>query len=253
MRVDEKELAELGLVINPDNPNEAISARDLADAEPNEDWDVARLARYVAERFTAVTQCEEQILVLTRRTADETFRAGHALHFAQAKLKTTKAWRAWLLENRIPVTTAWEAVEVYRRAKTPEAVAGLTAGEAKQKFGIQKPRKPASHGRPANKKRDEVALITRQGGKKSRGDHLPATEGCGTPNNTTNNAEDGGSISTLPPLPADFHPTDADHTTAIAFVEATGGWTRAAQVFQAEWLRRPDAHETASTDVFEEI
>jgi hypothetical protein len=61
------------------------------------------------------------------------------LTLAQPKVKESGLnWTEWLKERNIPRTTAWEAMQLYERAKKVEAIADLMPTEAKQKFGVVK-------------------------------------------------------------------------------------------------------------------
>lgn len=71
------------------------------------------------------------------------FRAGEWLSLARNKFKAEGRgkWTAFLKEYGIPRTTGWEAQTLFQRAKTEEAVGGMTPTEAKQKFKVVKPKK----------------------------------------------------------------------------------------------------------------
>lgn len=71
------------------------------------------------------------------------FRAGEWLSLAHKKFKSEGRgkWTAFLKEYCIPRTTGWEAETLFQRAKTEEAVGGMTPTEAKRKFKVVKPKK----------------------------------------------------------------------------------------------------------------
>lgn len=71
------------------------------------------------------------------------FRAGEWLSLARKKFKAEGRgkWTAFLKEYGIPRTTGWEAETLFQRAKTEEAVGGMTPTEAKRKFKVVKPKK----------------------------------------------------------------------------------------------------------------
>lgn len=71
------------------------------------------------------------------------FRAGEWLSLARKKFKAEGRgkWTAFLKEYGIPRTTGWEAETLFQRAKTEEAVNGMTPTEAKRKFEVVKPKK----------------------------------------------------------------------------------------------------------------
>lgn len=74
------------------------------------------------------------------------FRAGEWLSLARKKFKTEGRgkWTAFLKEYGIPRTTGWEAETLFQRAKTEEAIGGMTPTEAKRKFKVVKPKKKAT-------------------------------------------------------------------------------------------------------------
>ena len=48
-------------------------------------------------------------------------------------------WGRWLKEHDLKRTTAWEAIELYQRAGSEEAIANLTPSQAKKRYGIGRP------------------------------------------------------------------------------------------------------------------
>ena len=88
----------------------------------------------------------ESIAAIGRTSAVELFRAGRALSIAKGKLKVTKGWEQWLKDNKLPKTTAFEAVKLFTRAKTETAVASMSITTAKIRYGVAKTKAP----RPPN-------------------------------------------------------------------------------------------------------
>jgi len=86
---------------------------------------------------------------LRKRTAVEVFRLGRELATLQDQLKAEGRWVTWLVEKSISRTSAWEAVELFRRARTEEAVRSLDVTTAKKQFGIVKDR-PERKSTPAS-------------------------------------------------------------------------------------------------------
>jgi hypothetical protein len=66
------------------------------------------------------------------------FRLGRWLSQAHDRLLNDGRgkWTAFLAENEVPRTTAWEAMELFRRAGSEEAVSRMTPTEAKRHFGV---------------------------------------------------------------------------------------------------------------------
>jgi hypothetical protein len=73
------------------------------------------------------------------------FRLGELLCLARTKCKG-RNWGKLLDQYQIARTSDWEARELYSRAQTEEAIAGLSKAEALKKFKIRRPKKslPAS-------------------------------------------------------------------------------------------------------------
>lgn|GEM_PF-3543975 len=69
------------------------------------------------------------------------FRSGHALAIARQKVKSERwgEWGRWQEEHNLKRTTAWEAIQLYERAGSEEAIANLTPSQAKRRFGIGTP------------------------------------------------------------------------------------------------------------------
>lgn len=128
----QNEMATCDLVPDPQNPAQAVPID--REAVPDDTWDLDRLAKYAA---TGIAQVE----LLERRSTIPTFRAGRALAIAQEKLKADRGWVEWLKAHNISRTTAWEAVELFKRAGSEEAITDMTLTQAKIKFKITRSRK----------------------------------------------------------------------------------------------------------------
>jgi hypothetical protein len=138
--ITESDLHKMGIMIDPSNPTKAIRINDgTENAAPDETWEIERLADYAIKGLEQAKVFEVEANLVARKSTVQLFRAGHALHILQEKLKGDSQWCSWLKEHRIPRTNAWEAIQLFIRAKTESAVTDLTPGEAKQKYGISKP------------------------------------------------------------------------------------------------------------------
>jgi hypothetical protein len=133
---DERELAEYGMAIDPDNPNRAILVAELRQATPSETWDEARLTSYIVVSLAEADEYEKQATALSRRSTAMIYRAGHALSILAPRLKAERRWCPWQAEHGIARTTAWEAIKLFERAPSEQAIALLTSSEAKQQYGI---------------------------------------------------------------------------------------------------------------------
>ena len=136
---NEAELSKLGLMIDPNDPTKAVPLAKIIEEIPDESWSLDRLAAYVSGKLGESKDFETQARVIARKSTLVVFRAGRALCIARKKAKEQKIkWTVWLEERNIPRTNDFEARELFKRAKTEEAVAGLTLTQAKKKFCIPK-------------------------------------------------------------------------------------------------------------------
>jgi len=93
---------------------------------PSASWSLKRLADYTTSALGIIRHAG-------RRMATQTYRIGQALYYAKKKILN---WDAWLKEHDIPPVTAWEAIKLFEAVESEEELAGLTATEAKIKYGI---------------------------------------------------------------------------------------------------------------------
>lgn len=180
----------------------------------------------------ASTQSVTAIRLLRKCTKD-IYDAGGILLEAQRLLKADRGWRASLKRSGIAHNTAWEAIELYRRTgDDTERIFAMSPTKAKKALGIYKNRVNQNEG-------FETGESTDADSDKSGLERSGQPRRSPTPKSaTTRNAKPDASQSevTLPPSPTDtFVLTDAEHDAVTKFVEAIGGWNRAAQVFQAAW------------------
>jgi hypothetical protein len=131
----------LGLSINPDNPTQAIPVEAQSELIPDDSWNLERLGTYAATGLNEAARLQKEFLQLGRRSTVQIFRSGRALAIAQRKVKSEKwgEWGRWLATHNIKRTTAWEAIQLYERAGSEEAIAKLAPSEAKRRHGIGKP------------------------------------------------------------------------------------------------------------------
>ncbi len=131
----------LGLSINPDDPTQAIPVEAQSGSIPDDSWDLERLGIYAETGLNEANRLLRESVQLGRRSTVQIFRAGWALSIARRKVKAQKwgEWGRWLEEHNIKRTTAWEAIQLYERAGSEEAIAKLAPSEAKRRYGIGKP------------------------------------------------------------------------------------------------------------------
>ncbi len=126
------------------------------DATPDDSWSLDDLRTYALSRLNEAS-------ILARRSTAQTYRAGRALSLAKNKLKTLKAWGKWQQEHDLPRTSVWEAVELFRKAPSEEAIEHLTPQKAKEQFGIVKKRPHVGNGITRKRKgKDDPATQPRQ-------------------------------------------------------------------------------------------
>lgn len=129
-------------------PNAKGTRMSIA-GSPSSDWSLEDLAAYVQAR-------QNGLAALAKKSTVEVFKAGHALSIVKAKVP---GYMNWLKENQIKVTTAWEAVTLFEKAGSEEAIKGLTLTQAKKHFGVIRPRKDkAAKKVPPPKEPESVSL-----------------------------------------------------------------------------------------------
>lgn len=135
VKVTNKDLNKWNLEIDPLDENNLVHKPTSGDT-PNDQWDLERLSEYARGSIDLSRS-------LARKSTIERFRAGHALSLAKAKLKGGKkgTWCRWLKDQNISRTLAWEALKLFERAGSEEAIVNLDITRAYQKYRITKPPK----------------------------------------------------------------------------------------------------------------
>jgi hypothetical protein len=132
-RVTEEDLQALGLTAEG---GEVVPLPD----SPDGSWGLDRLRAYAVGQLEQSKGCERQAVALSKKSAVHLYRAGHAFALIRQRLKGEKAWMDWLRGNRLAYATVTQAIQVYERAASEEAVAHLSITDAKEQFGIIKPK-----------------------------------------------------------------------------------------------------------------
>jgi hypothetical protein len=155
IQISEDQLYSLGMRIDPDNPTQAIHVTQQAESIPDESWDLDRLGIYAHTGLNESNRLLKESIQLGRRSTVQIFRSGRALSIARRKVPWGQ-WERWLVTHNLKKTTAWEAIELYQRAGSEEAIADLTPSQAKTKFGIGTPPQTDTHkrARPHNPSSD---------------------------------------------------------------------------------------------------
>lgn len=141
----QQEFSALGLQVDPDDPTRAIPLEAQSESIPDDSWDLEQLGRYAATSLNEADRLLRESIQLGRRSTVQIFRSGHALAIARRKVPWGE-WGRWLATHHIKRTTAWEAIQLYERAGSEEAIATLAPTEAKRRYGIDKPPRADTEG-----------------------------------------------------------------------------------------------------------
>lgn len=128
----DRELAEMGLMIDPLDPNSLVRVEDACGRRPDDSWTTEQLQHYVvaamdrAKAFVCQAgKLREEIHSLVRQTAFERWWIGCALHLVKGRLGTKREWTGWQRRQRVSRTTVWRAVRLYQTYESPELVREL--------------------------------------------------------------------------------------------------------------------------------
>lgn len=146
------------LVVMP-GTEEVVVRPTLPDAE----WSLSDLVQYARDRLCGVPV--------------SIFQAGLALRLSRDQFKKERAWGKWLKEHGIPRTSAWEAIQLFEKAKTEESVANMTRSQALKKFDVRPIRRKAK-GSPSG---SGGASDAAGGGEKPPRPSVPAPSPGGVP------------------------------------------------------------------------
>ena len=151
-----------------------------------------------SDRLQAEADC------LSRRSSVSLFRAGRVMAAIRHILKSQGKWTKWQNDHKVSVTSAWQAIQLFSKAGSEEAVAGLTRTEALQKFDITK-HKPTPVAKSDSKVKKDTKVAPVAGLKLHAGDSQETEE-----QPTTDDTPQGSSESETPAL----EPETPDDATA---------------------------------------
>jgi hypothetical protein len=146
IRMTEADLAMMGLTVEGDQ----VVRADL-DKKPDPSWTVEQLAIYAKGKMASSVQAEREAILQAHKSAVDLFWAGAALWLIRDKLKKEERWVAWQKANKLARSTVLEAIALYENAKSPDALVGLGITEAKERFGVVKPKPAPSTSTPTKK------------------------------------------------------------------------------------------------------
>ena len=98
------------------------------------------------------------------KSAVDLFWAGAALWLIRDKLKKEEPrWVAWQQANKLARSTVLEAIALYENAMSPDALVGLGITEAKERFGVVKPKlqRPQPRHRPRSHQEGRLYQLRR--------------------------------------------------------------------------------------------
>jgi hypothetical protein len=139
--------------------NEVVPVTSPPDVEAdNESW-----LGYAVAQLGYSKEFETQAQILGRKSAVHLYRAGHGFSVVRERHKEEGTWMALLEGKGLAHSTVLQAIQLYERAGSEDAVKELGVTEAKTKFGIVKPQgsravsrpssRHASRSRPASRRR----------------------------------------------------------------------------------------------------
>jgi hypothetical protein len=146
VRMTEADLANMDLTVEGDQV-----VRADPDNKPNPSWTVEQLAIYAKGKMAASVQAEKDAILQAHKSAVDLFRAGAALRLIRDKLKKEERWVAWQKANKLARSTVLEAIALYENAKSPDALVGLGITQAKERFGVVRPKPAPSPSAPTKK------------------------------------------------------------------------------------------------------
>ena len=143
---------------DPQTAGQSVVQNEAApsgEARPDPSWTLDRLAVYAKDEVSNSFHAEHQAILQAHKSAVHLFRAGHALALAREKCKGEQHgdWKKFKKKHGLADTTANDAIRLYENAKTEDALAGLGITQAKEKFGIARPKKPKKGASPSPRPR----------------------------------------------------------------------------------------------------
>ena len=109
------------------------------ESEKINEMNLSQLAKYVSGEIKSSKESKKESLLQAKKSACHLFYAGEALDKARTLCEKQKygEWKKWKEENNFAHTTVNDAIRLFKKAKTVEAIAGLGITDAKKKFVYQ--------------------------------------------------------------------------------------------------------------------
>lgn len=228
MANDKSEKHETQFPLVPAAPQAAQPA-DLAPApKPDAGWTIAALLA-CAMGFLS------EAGILARKTTLAVLRAGLPLWLIRERLKPESKWCQFQREHNLPRTSVWEAIEFHLRVTaqglTEEQVGEMAWSEAKEFFGIAKPRK--------NEVDDDEGPVDAELVEPYEDSTCTCTD-LAVARDHIEHHGDGEAVPAVPATKANkiakkdhAEPSPCEIDAATTYVKAVGGWDRADYVLQS--------------------
>lgn len=187
--------------------NNTVATADAGDISTSDNERLHTIFKDALANLKKAKALQARAFGFLRKTTFHVFEAGRVLDEARKILTNGKLWCAWLKEYEIPRTSAWEAIQLFRRAKSVSAIEGLQITEAKIKFGIQKPRGAAGDGDETTDATSNAMVAQKQ--KSSAG---PTGEDAGEIEQATPNAGQESNDTADQPAASEVAPPMANPT-----------------------------------------
>jgi len=136
--------------------------------KPNQNWSIEQLQQYGIRAISQATALDAAIVRMKKKGARHVYRAGHAFSLIRAKLKEERQYMKWLETFTLSHSAVHQAIQLYERFESEEAVGDMTTTEAKAAVGIVQAKnrhvpgrmKPAKRSKPARNTPDNAGSAT---------------------------------------------------------------------------------------------
>lgn len=130
----------------PDDQPPHADTDAAAEAQPDSSWTLDKLGAFASGEVSSAFFAKEAAILQATKSAVHLHRAGHALSLARDKCKGEGHgdWTKFKRKHGFASTTVNDAIRLYDKAETEDAVVGLGITEAKKKF-VYPPKKVVSN------------------------------------------------------------------------------------------------------------
>lgn len=120
----------------PDDQPLHADTNAAAEAQPDSSWTLDKLGAFASGEVSSAFFAKEAAILQATKSAVHLHRAGHALSLARDKCKGEGHgdWANFKRKHGFASTTVNDAIRLYDKAETEDAVVGLGITEAKKKF-----------------------------------------------------------------------------------------------------------------------